>query len=76
MACETFGFKKSLVINEDITTDKFKKILKKEIKNTEIEGVIAGYHVKVFLVAELKINFQWQKIKEIIFIKIFEVEYN
>ena len=49
-ACETFKkrFKKSKVINEDITTDKFKKILKKEIKNTEIEGVVAGLPCQSF----------------------------
>ena len=49
-ACETFKsrFKKSKVINEDITSDKFKNILKKKIKGIKIEGVVAGLPCQSF----------------------------
>ena len=49
-ACETFKsrFKKSKVINEDITSDKFKAILKKQTKGVKIDGVVAGTSVSKF----------------------------
>ena len=49
-SCQTFKnrFKKTDVINEDITTTKFKKILKSKINGTPIEGVVAGLPCQSF----------------------------
>ena len=49
-SCQTFKnrFKKTDVINEDITTTKFKKILRSKINGTPIEGVVAGLPCQSF----------------------------
>ena len=49
-SCETFKnrFKNTHVINEDITTKKFKKILKSKMNGTPIEGVVAGLPCQSF----------------------------
>ena len=49
-SCQTFKnrFKKTDVINEDITTTKFKKILRSKINGTSIEGVVAGLPCQSF----------------------------
>lgn len=49
-SCKSFQnkFKKTKVLNEDITSKEFKLLLKKHIKNVSIEGVVAGLPCQSF----------------------------
>ena len=49
-SCKSFKnrFKKTTVLNEDITSKKFKKLLRKNLNGTKIEGVVAGLPCQTF----------------------------